>query len=81
MPLRWPLAATQNNLGMALWTLGERESGTARLEEAVSAWELCLSVVESAWPAEWVQELRSRRDEVVAEVAQRKSKTSVSPSK
>jgi tetratricopeptide (TPR) repeat protein len=29
---------TQNNLGNALQTLGERESGTARLEEAVSAY-------------------------------------------
>ena len=28
---------TQNNLGIALSTLGERESGTARLEEAVAA--------------------------------------------
>jgi hypothetical protein len=27
---------TQNNLGTALQSLGERESGTARLEEAVS---------------------------------------------
>ena len=35
MPLDW--AATQNNLGAALHTLGERESGTARLEEAVTA--------------------------------------------
>ena len=33
MPLDW--ARTQTNLGNALWTLGERESGTARLEEAV----------------------------------------------
>ena len=32
-PLDW--AMTQNNLGAALQTLGERESGTARLEEAV----------------------------------------------
>jgi hypothetical protein len=31
------LATTQNNLGAALWTLGRRESGTARLEEAVTA--------------------------------------------
>ena len=29
---------TQNNLGNALWRLGERESGTARLEEAVAAY-------------------------------------------
>jgi hypothetical protein len=35
VPLDW--AAMQNNLGTALSTLGERESGTARLEEAVSA--------------------------------------------
>jgi hypothetical protein len=31
-------AATQTNLGMALASLGERESGTARLEEAVAAY-------------------------------------------
>jgi hypothetical protein len=30
VPLNW--AETQNNLGLALWRLGERESGTARLE-------------------------------------------------
>src|SRR5262249_34967265 len=30
-------AMTQNNLGNALRTLGERESGTAKLEEAVAA--------------------------------------------
>jgi hypothetical protein len=34
-PLQW--AMTQNNLGYALRALGERESGTARLEEAVAA--------------------------------------------
>ena len=31
-------AMTQNNLGNALSMLGERESGTARLEEAVVAY-------------------------------------------
>jgi hypothetical protein len=31
VPLDW--AQTQNNLGIALWTLGERESGTRRLED------------------------------------------------
>jgi hypothetical protein len=34
VPLDW--AMTQNNLGNALRTLGERERGTARLEEAVA---------------------------------------------
>ena len=29
---------TQNNLGAALATLGERESGTERLEQAVAAY-------------------------------------------
>jgi hypothetical protein len=36
LPLGW--ATTQNNLGAALTTLGERESGTARLEKAVVAY-------------------------------------------
>ena len=40
MPLDW--AATQNNLGNALRSLGERESGTARLEEAVTAYQAAL---------------------------------------
>jgi tetratricopeptide (TPR) repeat protein len=35
VPLDW--AMTQNNLGNALRTLGERESSAARLEEAVLA--------------------------------------------
>ena len=35
VPLDW--ATTQNNLGNALRALGERENGTARLEEAVGA--------------------------------------------
>ena len=34
-PLDW--AKTESNLGNALWALGERESSTARLEEAVAA--------------------------------------------
>ena len=34
-PLVW--AATQTNLGIALWRLGERDSGTEKLEEAVAA--------------------------------------------
>jgi len=39
-PLHW--AMTQNNLGNALATLGERESGTARLEEAITAFHEAL---------------------------------------
>jgi len=40
VPLQW--AMTQNNLGNALQTLGARESGTARLEEAVAAYRAAL---------------------------------------
>ena len=40
MPFDW--AATQNNLGNALMSLGEHESGTARLEEAASAFREAL---------------------------------------
>src|SRR4029077_9322075 len=40
VPLHW--ARTQNNLGTALQTLGERERGTARLEEAVLAYRAAL---------------------------------------
>ena len=46
MPLDW--AQTQNNLGIALRRLGERESGTARLEEAVAAYRAALT--------EWTRE-------------------------
>ena len=40
VPLDW--AMTQNNLGIALLRLGERESGTAKLEEAVAAFREAL---------------------------------------
>jgi tetratricopeptide (TPR) repeat protein len=69
VPLQW--AATQNNLGNALWMLGKRKSGTARLKEAVAVFDACLTVTETAWPAERVQQVRSDRDEVMAEIARR----------
>jgi hypothetical protein len=46
VPLDW--AATQMNLGNALATLGARESGTARFEEAVAAYRAALE--------EWTRE-------------------------
>ena len=52
VPLDW--AMTQNNLGNALWTLGERESGTARLEEAVAAYRAALEErTRERVPLEW----------------------------
>ena len=46
VPLDW--AMTQMNLGNALVTLGERESGTARLEEAVAAYNGALEIFVAA---------------------------------
>jgi tetratricopeptide (TPR) repeat protein len=51
-PLRW--AMSQMNLGNALAMLGERESGTARLEEAVSAYREALQELTRARvPLDW----------------------------
>jgi hypothetical protein len=69
VPLQW--ATTQNNLGNALWTFGQRESGTARLEEAIATWEACLIVVASVWPPDWVQYVRDHRDEAQSEIKRR----------
>ena len=67
VPFYW--AATQSNLGNALAALGKREAGTARLEEAVTAFDACLTVVVSVWLDEWIQDVRSRRDDAQAEIA------------
>jgi hypothetical protein len=40
VPLDW--ATTQNNLGLALQVIGDRESGTAKLEEAIAAYREAL---------------------------------------
>jgi hypothetical protein len=51
----------------------ERERGKARLEEAAAAFDACLTVTETAWPAEWVQRVRSLRDETRAEITRRRA--------
>ncbi|HXN88625.1 MAG TPA: hypothetical protein VN890_04640 [Methylocella sp.] len=52
LPLDW--AGTQNNLGLALRAIGERESGTARLEEAVAAYRDALQErTRERVPLEW----------------------------
>ena len=44
----------QNDLGIALWALGQRESGTARLEEAVEAYRAALyGYTRERAPLEW----------------------------
>ena len=44
---------TQNNLGNALQSLGERESGTARLEQAVEANRAALEEYTERVPLHW----------------------------
>jgi len=52
---------TQNNLGNALSTLGERESGTARLEEAVAAYRAALQeFTRERVPLQWAASLGSQ---------------------
>jgi tetratricopeptide (TPR) repeat protein len=52
MPAQW--AMTQNELGNALQTLGEREGSAARLAEAVAAFRAALEVyTRNAMPAKW----------------------------
>jgi len=58
---------------MALERLGERESGTARLEQAVAAYDACLTLVETVWPAEGVQQVRSAREQTRAEISRRQA--------
>ena len=59
----------------ALATLGERESGTARLQDAVVAtWDASLEVTTAVWPPEWVRSVETRREKALAEIARRPAK-------
>ena len=49
-PLDW--ATTQNNLGVALWRLGERETATTHLEAAIVAFHDALRTADRA-PLDW----------------------------
>jgi hypothetical protein len=54
VPLDW--ARTQANLGGAQYLLGERESGTARLEEAVTAYRAALGeLTRERVPLDWAR--------------------------
>jgi Tetratricopeptide repeat len=60
MPTDW--AMTQNNLGNALSSLGERESDTVRLEEAIAAFQAALEVrTRSEMPRNWAMTQIGRR--------------------
>jgi hypothetical protein len=65
---------TQNNLGNALSALGERESGTARLEEAVAAYRAALEerTCERA-PVQWEATQNNLKKCLAASEQRRKS--------
>src|SRR5512132_729632 len=65
-------AATQNNLGNALKTLGERESGTQRLEEAIEAYEGALEVFAAAQASYYVSVVRDNLERASLMLAKRR---------
>jgi tetratricopeptide (TPR) repeat protein len=70
VPLQW--ATTQNNLGAALRALGERESGTARLEEAVAAYRAALEEwTRDRVPLQWIMST-GNQGEVLTLLAERR---------
>ena len=70
VPLQWAMA--QITLGDALRTLGERESNTARLEEAVGAYDAALTILVPAQADYYVGICRFNRDKALAQLSARK---------
>jgi hypothetical protein len=66
-------ATTQNNLGTALSTLGERESGTARLEQAVVAYNGAIGIVPDSSTGYYETIFRSNRAGTIALIENRRS--------
>jgi hypothetical protein len=71
VPLQW--AGTQMSLGNALATLGAREAGTARLEEAVQAYEGALAVFETAGAGYYAEVARRNHDQATALLRERQA--------
>jgi hypothetical protein len=64
MPLHW--AITEWGLGNALKALGEREGGTARLSNAVNAYESALAIFVSTGSDRYAEICRTSRDRSIA---------------
>ncbi|HWX26658.1 MAG TPA: hypothetical protein VNZ53_04370, partial [Steroidobacteraceae bacterium] len=72
VPLQW--ATMQRSLGFALCLLDDgNETGTARLEEAVAAFDACLTVTTSVRPPDEVNGLGALQDGVRALIGRRKA--------
>ena len=65
-------ATTQNNLGNALSRLGERESGTTRMEDAVAAYQDALGIFEAADAAHYASGTKGNLERVNALLAERR---------
>ena len=66
---------TQNNRGTALSTLGERESGTARLEQAVAAYDEALKEwTRERVPLQWAM-TQNNRGTALSTLGERESGT------
>jgi hypothetical protein len=64
---------TQNNLGNALEHLGERESGTARLEDTIRSFTLAIDVYHSAGANRNLSVVESNRKRAEAELTRHRS--------
>ena len=72
VPLDW--AATQNNLGNALRGIGARESGTAKLEEAVAAYREALKELTPGSNSYWHDIAQQNLTSCLALIEQRRKK-------
>jgi tetratricopeptide (TPR) repeat protein len=70
VPLDWAMA--QNNLGTALRTLGQRESGTVRLEEAVAAYNEALEIFSASYSDYYETICYSNRERALALIKDRR---------
>jgi tetratricopeptide (TPR) repeat protein len=69
MPQKW--AMTQIDLGVALKALGQRESGTAHLDEAAEALSACMQI--TGCPPDLARYAQTQRDTVQAEIGRREA--------
>jgi len=72
VPPDW--AATQKNLGIALFALGRRESGTGLLKQVIAACEACLTVGEPIWRQAKVQALHFMIGATQSEISRREAR-------
>ncbi|MBF0462902.1 MAG: hypothetical protein HQL87_16130 [Magnetococcales bacterium] len=73
VPLDW--AATQNNLGLALQSLGEQENSPEKLAEAMTAYQNALEVAQASGASYYIQMYQSNLQKLRATLAKQKDGT------